>query len=86
MRYAEFEASDRTNLVEMLWNAAEQDQARTPTPIRVERQSFRSLSAYPSATYPANRALIRAVEQPPGDDLGLDLGGTFENIENARIA
>ena len=30
--------------------------------------------------------LIRAVEQPPGDDLGLDFGGAFENIENARIA
>ncbi len=30
--------------------------------------------------------LIRAVEQPAGDDLGLDFGGAFENIETACIA
>jgi hypothetical protein len=39
-----------------------------------------------ASAYPADRALVGAVEQSAGDDLGLDLGGAFENVENARIA
>src|SRR4249920_197179 len=30
--------------------------------------------------------LVRAVEQPPGNNLRLDFGGAFKNIEDARIA
>jgi hypothetical protein len=32
-----------------------------------------------------SRKSVCAVEQPAADDLGLNLGGTFENIENASV-
>src|SRR5262245_55060429 len=34
----------------------------------------------------AKGSSVRAVEQPPGNDLRLDFGGTLEDIENARVA
>src|SRR5262245_18355242 len=34
----------------------------------------------------AKGASVRAIEEPPGNDLRLDFGGALEDIENARVA
>jgi hypothetical protein len=60
---------------------------RKPKTDEAETLCYGSNAAKPCfvANIAPSRKSVCAVEQPAGDDLGLNLGGTFENIENASV-
>jgi hypothetical protein len=55
-------------------------------PGRQTKRADDTIGQTPRACDPVTAGLIAPIEQAAGDDLGLDLGGTLEDAEDARVA